>query len=259
MKTASCLLLAVALATALPAGAKLPEFTQATRVQGKVPVDLGGAWFMYPQAEFPGNKMRVLPLQLFQITKRDGAVDFKLLDVKMPSSIDEPYKAGNRQPRGWEPKPEDIELLRKDWSKLPPAESKDWRASEVVYDRVEFTVAAPDKYTEAFGDLDAGITEALTGSVFALQVLERYKAQPIPPGQNVAQVMQRKTIYVVRNTSDGLIEGKQFTGYIAAGPGTPLPITFVGPFKLYRLASGTNGKSAPGAESKPPGKTAAHK
>ena len=41
--------------------AKPPEFVQATRVEGKVSVSLGGSWFLYAQAQFAGDKSRALP------------------------------------------------------------------------------------------------------------------------------------------------------------------------------------------------------
>jgi len=231
------------------AAAKPPDFEQATRVEGKVPVRLGGAWFLYAQAEFPGGKTRALaPALLTASQKTDADVALRILDVRMPKSIGEPYEAGNRQPKAWEPSREDIALLRQQWSKLPPATNKDWRKSEVLYDRVEFTLASPEKYAEVFAQQDPGITAALSGSVFVMQVVEKYRPQPVPAGENVAQVMERKSMYVVHSATDSLLEGQQFTAYLAAGPGVPIPMTFMGPFKLYRLAKATG---AP-----PPGSTA---
>ena len=117
-----------------------------------------------------------------------------------------------------------------------------------MYDRVEFTLASPDKYAEVFTAADAGVDEALKGSLFALQVVERYRPQPMPPGEQIAQVMERKSIYVVRSSSDSMLEGQQFTGYVAAGPGVPIPIALNGPFKLYRLAKGGAAPAAPAAK-----------
>ena len=76
-------------------------------------------------------------------------------------------------------------------------------------------------------------------------MVEKYRPLPVPPGENVAQVMERKSVYVVQSVTDSMLEGKQFTGYVAAGPGVPIPITFVGPFRFYRLAKGNVGTPAP--------------
>src|SRR5205823_3559449 len=143
------------------------------------------------------------------------------------------------------PSPADIALLRKEWSKLPPQTNKDVHRSDVAYGNVDVTVASPDKYSTVFTSGDAGIDDALKASKFAFQVVEKYRPLPVPPGENVAQVMERKSVYVVQSVTDSMLEGKQFTGYVAAGPGVPIPITFVGPFRFYRLAKGNVGAAPP--------------
>lgn len=224
-----------------------PEFPQATRVEGKVPVNLAGAWFLYAQATFPGDKTRALQPELWTVSQNgDRDVTFQLHDVELPKSIDEPYRAGNRKPKAWEPSPADLALLRKQWSKLPPATNKDVHKSDVAYGNVDITVASPEKYGEVFPSGDNVINDALKDSMFALQVVERFRPLPVPPGENVAQVMERKSIYIVRSANESLLEGKQFTGYIAAGPGTPIPISLAGPFRMYRLAKGNVGHAPSG-------------
>ena len=74
--------------------------------------------------------------------------------------------------------------------------------------------------------------------MFALRVVEKYRPQQTPPAEKVAQAMERKTIYIAREVTDAAVEGRQVTGYLAAGPGAPLPINVAGSFKLYRLAKG---------------------
>ena len=228
-------------------------FPQETRVVGKAPADLGGAWFLYAQAQFTAGKSRALPPQLITATPGgEGGLQMKVLDVQLPKSIYEPYQNGNRQPQAWEPTPQDVALLRKEWAKLPPATDKDWRKSEKEYERVEFTVVSPDKYAEAFADQSSEIHQAIDGSPYALVISEHYRPHPVPAGENVAQALLRKTIYVVRKRSDSLVEGKQFTGYVAAGAGVPLPINTSGPFRLYRLAKGKGNASAPATSKQSP-------
>jgi hypothetical protein len=226
--------------------AKPPDFAQATWVVGKAPGNLGGAWFLYAQAQFK-TVSRALPPQLITAAPGpDGGVDLKLLDVQLPKAIYEPFQAANRKPQAWEPSPQDIALLRKEWAKLPPMTDKDWRKSEREYDRVDFMVVTPEKYGETFADQPPDIHQELDGSVFTLVVVEKYRPHAVEPGENVAQAMTRKTMYVVRKTSDSLLEGKQFTGYVAAAPGVPLPISMTGPFRMYRLAKAKTG-AAPAA------------
>ncbi len=230
--------------------AKPPDFAQATRVAGKVPGSLGGAWFVYAQAQLPGGHSRALPPQLITAAAGGDGVELKLLDVQLPKSLYEPFQKANHEPNAWEPSPQDIALLRKEWAKLPPATNKDWRKSEQEYDRIDFMVVSPEKYGETFADQPGDVRQTLDGSDFALVVVERYRPHPVPSGESVAQAMQRKSIYVIRKTSDAVLEGRQFTGYLAAGPGVPLPINVAGPFRLYRLAKGKTGPASP-AKSKP--------
>ena len=231
---------AIGCATLAGATAREPaDFAQATRVVGKAPDDLVGVWLLYAKAEFGAGKWsRALAPQIITATSHDGALDLQLHDVQFPKSIYETYASKNQETRAWEPTPADIALLRKDWAKLPPMTNKDWRKSEFDYDRVDFTVVAPDKYGEVFADQTADIREALDGSLFALLMVEKYRPQSIPSGEKIAQPMQRKTIYVMRHASDSVLEGKQFTGYLTAAPGMALPLSVSGPCRLYRLAKG---------------------
>src|SRR3989442_813577 len=89
------LLVAASLAAVTALAAKPPEFPQATRVHGKVPVNLSGAWFLYAQAQFPGDKTRALQPELWTVSQKgERDVAFRLLDVELPKSIDEPERAG---------------------------------------------------------------------------------------------------------------------------------------------------------------------
>jgi len=250
-------LLAVASLVAVAALADKPaQFPQTTHVEGKIPVNLAGAWLLYAQAQLPGDHSRALQPELWTVAqKSDHDLSFNVLDVELPKSMDDAYRAGNRQPKAWEPRPEDIALLKKEWSKLPPQVNKDVHRSDVAYGNVEITIASPDKY-DVFAAAGPGVGDALNGSKFAFQVIEHYRPLPNPPGENVAQVMERKSVYIVQSINDSMLEGKQFTGYVAAGPGVPIPISFVGPFRFYRLAKGNVGAPPP---AKPAKKGKTHK
>ena len=234
------LAVAASLAAVAAFAAAPPDVPQTTRVEGKLPTNLAGAWLLYAQAQLPGDNSRALQPQVWTVSQKgDRDVAFHILDVDLPKSIDDAYRAGNRQPKAWEPSPDDIALLKKDWSKLPPQTKKDVHRSDVMYGNVEVTLATPDKYAEAFAEsMSPAIDEALKGSAFAFEIVEHYRPLPNPPGESVAQVMERKSVYIVQSVKDSVLEGKQFTGYVAAGPGVPIPITFAGPFRFYRLAKG---------------------
>ena len=90
------------------------------------------------------------------------------------------------------------------------------------------------------------MADVLAETAFSLQVVENYRGLPIPPGKNIAPLMQRISVYGVRNASENVLEGRQVVGFIAAGIGTPIPINTAGNFRMIRLAS------APAAKGKAP-------
>ena len=49
-----------------------PGIDQQTQVMGKLPANLGGAWFLYARAEFPGGKSRALAPELFRASQKSG-------------------------------------------------------------------------------------------------------------------------------------------------------------------------------------------
>src|SRR5262249_22275996 len=239
-RAALLLVIAAALHAAPGLAATSAEFLQTTRVEGTPPGDLAGTWFVCAQAELPADKTGALPPELWTVSRpAAGQLVVRLLDVELPRSIDEQYRAGSRQPKAWMPSPADLELLRKEWSRLPRVTKRDVHRGDVDYEAVEVVVAAPQRYGDVFPKRDRAMEDALAGSLFALQVTEKFRPLPVPPGENIAQLQQRKSVYVVRSATDSVLEGKHFTGYVAAGPGMPIPITVAGPFRLYRLPKGT--------------------
>src|SRR5438128_6817941 len=158
-------------------------------------------------------------------------------DVRLPKQIDQAAKEADRKLTPWTPTDEDLGALRKQWATLPRATKKDVVAGDLVYGEVLFTLAAPERYEQVFPKRDEKLNGVLAETAFSLQIEERYRPLPQPPGSNIAQVGLRKTIYGVRNASDALVEGRQAVGFVAAGPGMPLPFNLGGPFKMYRLAT----------------------
>ena len=134
--------------------------------------------------------------------------------------------------------------------KPTPDKDKDIVAGDVAYAQVLYTVALPDTYTEVYPQQDPAMKDMLSETAFTIQVMENYRGLPLPPGSNVAPLMQRNTIYGVRNAGPNLLEGKQVVGFIAAGIGQPIPIGTAGAFRMYKIGSvpktaGTPKASAP--------------
>jgi len=211
-----------------------------------VPVRLGGAWFLYAQAEFPGGKTRALAPALLTASQKTTPTS-RCGSSTCDAQIDRRALRGREQAaQGVEPSREDIALLRQQCrnfflQRTGLAEERGAVRPGGIH------ACLAEKYAEVFAQQDPGITAALSGRLRHAGGRE-VPAAAGPAGENVAQVMERKSMYVVHSATDSLLEGQQFTAYLAAGPGVPIPMTFMGPFKLYRLAKATG--------TPPPGSTA---
>src|SRR5262249_8503659 len=87
-----CVLLVPA---ALPAGTT--AFEEKTRVEGRVPIDLDGVWFLVAQTHLAEGKYRTF-LELLRISPANHAgPSLHLLDVSLPKDIDGAVKAANKQ------------------------------------------------------------------------------------------------------------------------------------------------------------------
>lgn len=214
------------------AAAGTPDYKETTTVKGKIPLDLRGVWLLVAQAETPGG-FKTFP-QLLKISGTKGGLAMHLMDVRLPKEIVQAVRESDSTPTPWAPSAEDLKGLRKQWATLPPATKKNVAAGDVVYQEVNFTTATPERYAEVFPGHDAKL---MAETVFCLEVVEKYGSQPLPPGSNIGQLALRKSVYGVRSVSDALLEGRQAVAFLAMGSVAPVPLSFGGMFKMYRLAS----------------------
>jgi len=231
---ALCLLL---VPTAAPAGRT--DFEEKTTVEGGVPIDLGGVWLLVAQTHLAEGKYRTF-LELLRISPgMHAGLSLHLLDVSLPKDIDEAVKAANKQFTPWTPGANQLAALARGWSRLPRAPKKDPK-TDLLFGQVLFTVAAPERFAQAFPRQDEGLRNVLADSAVSLQIVENYRPLPVPPGPSdvvMTQLMERRSIYGVKKASSAVLEGDQVTGFIAAGPGFPIPLNFRGTFRMYCLAS----------------------
>jgi len=212
------------------------DYVETTTVDGSIPIDLSGAWLVVADMQLPQEKVNSVA-QLLTASRKDGTdLTLHLLDVHLPKAIDEELKAASKKAVRWEPTEKELAALGKEWSLLPRPTTRDLKAGDVVYGKVEFTLVTPEHYDAQFAKQKGPLSPVLAESAFALEIVERYKPQTLAPGERVAQVMERRSVYGIRKAGDRMIEGKQATGYLAAGPTAPLPLSFSGPFRMYRLS-----------------------
>lgn len=262
------LLLLVLLAGVAPAAPEKPAakakpggvvpIEEDTGVRGTIPIDIGGTWLFVTHmrmAKDPSiQKYRTLPQLVRVAPGRNGTPSLHLLDARLPGKMDETVKELNKKMDPWTPSEADLKLLAKELPRLKPTPDaeKDIVAGDVAFASIRYDLATPESYAELFPQQDEALVDVLSETAFVLQVLENYRGLPLPPGSNVAPLMQRRTIYGVRNASDALLEGRHVIGFIAAGIGQPIPITSVGSFRMYRIAAGPKvGGGGAGKASRP--------
>ena len=240
------------------AGAAETDFEEKTTVQG-APLDLSGVWLLVAQLHMAGDKYRTFP-ELLRISRADHAGPaIHLLDVSLPKDMDAEVKAANRERTPWWPTAKQLASLAREWPKLPRAPKEDpstdfWR-TEVL-----FTVAAPDRFADAFPRRDAATNGVLADSALGLQVVEHYRPIPVPPQTNVtvSQLFERTSTYGVKKASATLLEGDHVTGFIAAGPGFPIPLSFPGTFRMHCLAGCARREALPAKAPKPGTRSGRH-
>ena len=237
-----CVLLVPA---AAPAG--WTDFEEKTTVEGGIPIDLGGVWFLVAQTRMAEGKYKTFP-ELLRVSGGDhSGLTMHLLDVSLPKDIDEAVKAANKQFTPWTPSAKQVSALAGRWSKLPRAPKKDPK-TDILFGQVLFTVAAPERFEQVFPRQDEALKNVLTDSAVSLQIVEDYRPLPVPPqpsGVVISQLMERRSIYGVKKASGTVLEGDHVTGFIAAGAGFPIPLNFRGTFRMYCLASCRRGTTAP--------------
>ena len=164
--------------TAAPAG--WTDFEEKTTVEGGVPIDLAGVWFLVAQTHLPEGKYGTFAELLRVSLGNHAGLTMHLLDVSLPKDIDEVVKAANKQFTAWTPSAKQLAALAGQWSKLPRAPKKDPN-SDRLFGQVLFTVAAPDRFEQVFPKQDEALKNVLTDSVVSLQIVEDYRPLPVPP------------------------------------------------------------------------------
>jgi hypothetical protein len=209
-------------------------FIENTKVHGKIDTNLSGVWLLVGRAEITPGQFKTFP-QIIKITQGKDGPQFNLLDVKLPPDIDKAvYDANNMTLSFWKPSDEVRKTLAKNWSKLPPHKEK--KLNDFLYSKIEYTVMSPDGYAEVFGAKNPpALKNVLEGSRFSFQIVENLKPRNLPPDNRIAQLMKKITVYGVKSVEKDVIKGTDSLGIMSAGAGQPIPMSFNGPFEMYRL------------------------
>lgn len=218
-----------------PPPAPVVPITESSSLSGKLKTDLKGVWLLVVNVPLAPGKFKTFP-ELFKVTPGENGPTFHLLDVLMPGDIGAAVASANRRFEAWQPDAATLNTLRQNWSKLEPAKMK--AIDELLYQQINYTVVAPDKYGEVFARRDETLDKILKSSAdhFALMVEEKFQPRDLGENSRVAQVMGRNAIYGVTSVEKDKIKGDALTDFIVAGPGYPMPYKLLSPFVMYRLA-----------------------
>ncbi len=215
--------------------APVVPITESSTQSGKLKADLKGVWLLVVNVPLAPNKFKTFA-ELFKVTTGADGATFHILDVLLPPEIAASLANANRSRDPWQPDAAALKTLQESWSKLEPAKMK--QIDELLYQQINYTIAAPDKYNDVFPRKDESLDKILKGASdhFTLMVEEKFQPRDLGPNSRTAQVMGRNGIYGATSVEKDKIKGDAMTDFIVAGPGFPMPYKLVSPFVMYRLA-----------------------
>jgi hypothetical protein len=193
-----------------------PAPTYTTEVKGTVP-ELVGRWFVVSQLSLPQGDQPVAVVPSFwEVTAPEGKPTLTVRFVKPPPSIGDAIEAANKERRTWEPGLQELQALRDGWNTLAPED----RGVATV----ETTVTGKDAFTDAIES-----DEKMKDAQFLIQVIINFS----PGGQ---RPMKDVLLYGAKESQTDGWRGSYASATLAAAP-FPIPISFVGTFRMYRLES----------------------
>ncbi len=190
-----------------------PTPTQRTVARGDLPADLPGRWLAVAWMKLPMGT-RTAPV-LWSITTSEGKPSLSIRAVTLPSPGAERLAAANTAGQPWTPAADDLDALAAQWDALGTAAAP-------VPESVATQIVAHDAFDDALKkDTDAHD---------ALWVVQQTATFP----KKTAAVAEEIRLYAVRERLDDGYTGPFLHTAIAMAP-FPIPITFRGTFRLYRV------------------------
>jgi len=193
-----------------------PPPTYTTEVSGTVP-ELVGHWFVVSQLVLPkGVEPVAIVPSFWEVTAPEGKPALTPRFLRPPAAIADAITAANNEHRSWEPSRRDLEALRDGWNALP---SEDRGIASV-----EVTITGKDAFNDAIKS-----DEQMKDAQFLVQVTANFN----PGGQ---RPMREVLLYGAKEQQPDGWRGAYASATIAAAP-FPIPISFAGTFRMYRLES----------------------
>ena len=186
---------------------------QTTAVHGTVP-DLTGRWLVLSHIAVGDNVRTVAAL--WDVTAPGGTPRIEVRFVALPATLQASLDQANEANSRWEPSGQQLQDLRDAWATLAP-EARGASKVEIIIDG-----------RDAFDDV-LKKDETAKDSQFVIRQVVDF----IPGAQH--PIKDVLVFGVTEQFPDGF-GGKYVSATIAAAP-IPVPITFKGTFRMYRLES----------------------
>ena len=143
-------------------------------------------------------------------------VRIQLIDVDMPTALDDAFQAAQKKEVAYEPSDKDLAVLRSSWQSLVPKK-------DTEYNRIEWKIVAPEFY-------DQGLKSdpKLKDTKFTITGTQGMVPRPSQPDRNIV-------VYGIREDKDGVMSGTHSRAIMATAP-FPIPIEMNGMAKFIKIA-----------------------
>jgi hypothetical protein len=189
------------------------QTVQETAVQGNVP-NLAGRWLAVGWLELPGGQQATIPM-FWEIATTDGKPVLTQRFVDLPPPLKQVFDKSNSDHQPWKPTADDLARLASDWADLPPVDS------HVAH--VKSDISARDAF-------DDTIKNEPRSRDSQWVVRQRWDFDG-----NAGALNRQVMIYSVMDESGSDYTGNLDSAMVATAP-FPIPITFKGTFRLYRVS-----------------------
>ena len=180
--------------------------------KGSVPVETATG-----EVEGAGETKVIVPSVPAKRLPSDGDdVEIYLLDVALPTSIDDAQQKAQKAEKPWTPTAKDLALLKSSWSSLKRSERDE-------INKIEWTVKSSDKFDEGL-QTDATTKDAK----FAITANQEMLPKPGVAKTNIL-------VFGARKIGKGSIEGSHVRAMLAGAP-FPITVEMKGLFTMYKLA-----------------------
>jgi len=186
-------------------------FTETTKIEGDVPADLVGRWFVVAQGKVKTGATRTIA-QAWEIRRGPEHLELVFRRTPVPQPIKDAILDAGTAGREWHPSDDDVRAVAATWDGPPAAD-----------DRVEVVsrLVAPSAFTP-----DLANDDVTKGSEVAIVVDERFTG--------AEHIARTTSIFGVRQRTPTTLRGT-FVGTTIAIVFTAVPITFTGEFEARRV------------------------